>query len=92
MIYIGYVQPFKSALANKLELFNETMFKLGGYGLIVFTDFVPDAITRADCGWYLIGVTLFMLLVNFSFMTIINVKQVFRKIRLQCLRRRHMKL
>lgn len=42
IIYNGLVSPLKTAVKNKEELYQESMFMLICYCILLFTRFVPD--------------------------------------------------
>lgn len=63
---LGQVRPFEDSRANNMEITNEILTLLCCYSLIMFSNFVPDAKTRYDCGWQLIGIVLSLILFNLA--------------------------
>ena len=51
VIYLLHVWPMETHFATKIELFNECTIVILNYGLMMFTDFVPDPETRFLIGW-----------------------------------------
>ena len=72
-----------------MELFNEAMIQLSTYSLITFSNLVPDALARTNCGWFLIIVTLITLSLNIVVVTGQNIKLCLRKYHLRQLRKMH---
>ena len=56
MIYLLSVWPHDDPFATKVEVFNECTQVVLLYGLLLFTDFVPDPNTRYLIGWTYCGV------------------------------------
>lgn len=52
-----------------MEIFNECTIIMVTYGLITFTEYVPEPETRYRIGWYYIGTALGNVLVHLSFLT-----------------------
>ena len=52
--YLTNVKPLETPFANKMEVFNEYTIILLTYGIMCFTDLVPDPKTRFLIGWYLL--------------------------------------
>ena len=95
MIYVGYFRPYELPLANKIELFNESLTIVCTYSLICFSAFVPDARARYLCGWALIGLICFLMLSNLTMIMIQGIKIIIRAIRLRlkrCKNRKAMKV
>jgi hypothetical protein len=66
IMYIISVKPFKEALLNKLEIFNEICILLTSYHLSCFTMFVSDPLIKYNIGWSLLALTSLNMLVNTS--------------------------
>ena len=66
MAFQGQVRPYITPLNNKIDLINETLTLVCTYGLIIFTDFVPNPEARYQCGWVLIGITCGILTLNIA--------------------------
>ena len=60
------IWPFETYFAAKIEVFNECTNILLLYGLMMFTDFVPDAQMRFNLGFCYIGVTLSNILLHLT--------------------------
>ena len=65
---------------------NECLILIGSYGLMVFTEFVPDVETRYKNGWAMIAVVAFTIGINMMFLIGSNIKDICRKIKLAWLR------
>lgn len=65
---------------------NECLILIGSYGLMIFTDFVPNVKTRYINGYYMIVVVAFTICINMGFLLVANVKQIIRKIQLRFIR------
>ena len=57
IIYLQQVWPLETPFATKLEIFNEVTITLLTYGLMTFTDYVPEPETRYTLGWHYLTVT-----------------------------------
>lgn len=75
IIYLMHVWPLETATANKMEVFNECTIILLHYGLMMFTDYVPEAETRHYIGWYYIAVSLGNILVHIFFLILDSSKR-----------------
>lgn len=64
IIYIGYFQPYKQLVDNKLEIFNEICLLCSTYPLFAFTDYILDVDIKYNTGWILITATSINILVN----------------------------
>lgn len=78
IIYSSLVKPFEEPVLNKLEVFNESCILLAATHLFWFTDFVADPETQYACGWSIIGVSVFNIIVNM----IVMVKASFRQMKI----------
>lgn len=58
IILVGWVQPFDSRLANRMEMFTECVTLGTLYLLLVFTDFVPLPETRYSMGFVFIALIM----------------------------------
>ena len=76
MIYLMHVWPLMTSFANKMEVFNECTIIVLHYGLMCFTDFVPEPDTRYQLGWHYIIVFLSNLLVHLSVLFSTSGKQI----------------
>ena len=63
LVYTALVKPYINESQNSQEICNEVFILLGGYHMIVFTDFVPDEFVtelgknfKTQIGWSLIAV------------------------------------
>ena len=64
MIYSGSFRPFEVPFTNTMDLINETLTLACTYSLVIFSALVPDAETRYQCGWYIIGLIFLTLAIN----------------------------
>lgn len=68
VIFLLSAKPFESFFATKMEVFNEGTLVMLSYGLMMFTDFVVDPMTRYSIGWQYLTVSLCNLAVHLSFL------------------------
>ena len=66
IITIGWIRPFDSIYANRLELFNESITVGTLYTLLLFTDFVQSADGRHSCGYIFISLILVFAVVHLT--------------------------
>ena len=76
IIYLGHVWPLETPSATKMEIFNECTIIVLTYGLMMFTDFVPDPETRFAIGWSYMATCLGNILVHLSLLFRASGKQV----------------
>ena len=67
IIVIGMLEPLVDPFTNKLELYNNFSIILLVYCLLLFTDFVPDALARYKIGYVMIFLTSQNIIVNLIF-------------------------
>ena len=79
MAFQGQVKPYTTSSQNNLELINEILTLICTYGLIIFTDFVPEANARYNSGWVLIGLTLLILVINMIVLFYLSISGLWRK-------------
>ena len=84
IIYLMHVWPLETTFATKMEVFNECTIIVLHYGLMCFTDYVPEPSTRYQIGWPYIALFLSNLLVHLSLLVLGSSKQVNN-----CCRRRY---
>ena len=73
-------------LLNTLEVFNEVCIIAAAYHLFLFTAFVDDPEKQYLCGFSIIGVTTFNIVVNMGVMvraTYLQLRLVFKKLMLK---------
>ena len=58
IIIVGWNRPFDSFTANTMEIFSECISIVCLYSFLLFTDFVPEARTRYECGWAFMGAVI----------------------------------
>ena len=68
------------------------MSLIATYGLIIFTDFVPNVEARFQCGWALIAITMTILVINMLTMISLTLKDTFRTIKLKKRKRKYLKV
>ena len=73
-----------------IEIFNEVMCLLSTYGMIVFTDFVPDPNARYQFGWVIIGITMAILVVNTLIMFYMTITGGYRSVKIKHSKRKYM--
>ena len=79
MAFQGHVKPYSTPSQNNLEFLNEILTLICTYGLIIFTDFVPEASARYKSGWVLIGLTLSILAINMIVLLYTSLTGLWRK-------------
>ena len=58
VIYLGHMWPLETQFATKMEIFNECTIVMLTYGMLMFTDLVPDPEMRFTIGWYYMAISL----------------------------------
>ena len=81
--FVGYITPFKSRLANFMELLNEVFVLVVCYWLFTFTDFLSDAPTREFVGFLLVVSTIGCIVLNFGVVGFAMVTVSFFKLKLK---------
>ena len=81
VIYLYHVKPLESPFAIKMEVFNECTLVCLSYGLMLFTDFVPDPEVRYTIGWYYMTGSLGNIAVHLCFLIHASYKLIRRKVR-----------
>ena len=66
--YLMLYKPLSSLFLNRMEVLNECVIIILLYGLMCFTDFVPDEKIRSNIGLIYIGVNGLHMLVHLVFM------------------------
>ena len=56
--YLMWYKPLDSLILNKMEVLNESVIIILLYGLMCFTDFVPEEDTRSKIGIVYIGINV----------------------------------
>lgn len=64
--YVAKVKPFDLNLRNVQELINEFAVVLGGYHLIIFSNWTSSAELRRQAGYSLLGIVFVAVLLNFA--------------------------
>ena len=70
-VYILHVKPMETPFTNKMEVYNECTILTLSYGLLCFTNAVPDPEAQYTIGWsyiivYLANITLHILLLTYA--------------------------
>ena len=86
-MYLLWYRPFAQNSLNHIEAFNEATILVLTYFLLCFTDFVLDAETRYNLGFYYIATSFFNMAVHMFLM----LRSSFIKARLSCRKRRYEK-
>ena len=68
----------ESRLHNVIQLFNEILVLLCVWLMFLFTDYVPDPVTRYDLAWKLIYLVAFAIGVNLLLLVIMIAKDITR--------------
>lgn len=66
-IILGFlitIKPMNSTFLNVLEIINEVTLIICSYMLYLFTDYVDNAKTRYNLGWYFIGFAVGNIIIN----------------------------
>lgn len=79
--YLVHKWPLETPFATKMEVFNESTIILLTYGLMMFTDFVPDPETRFFLGWCYISISLGNIFVHLTLLVFDSGKQITRQCR-----------
>ena len=79
IILINWQRPFKRKLRNTAETAHEVVIIFLMYHAMCFSDFVPDARTRHQIGYSMIGLTLLHLFIFYIFSAYYFVKK-YRKL------------
>ena len=86
IISIGWIQPFKMKILNRLELLNEVLVLISFYYMIIYSEFVPDAKARYKVGWSNACLVAAMVLVNISYAASIQANQYKHMIKIKVFR------
>ena len=63
-----WYRPLNSLFLNRIEVLNECVMIILLYGLMCFTDFVPDEEARSKIGLIYIGINILHILVHLFFL------------------------
>jgi hypothetical protein len=88
VIYVGQTRPYDSPLENNLDIFNEVFIALLIYTLICFADLVQEPSALPPIGWFMIGVIVVNITINFSIMIYKSVRKFYFACRLKLAKRR----
>jgi len=80
IMYLFWYRPLDSVFALRMEVMNETTLTFLYYGMLCFTDFVPEPETRSLLGFIYMGVSLVNILVHLTFLALASCN----KIKLRC--------
>ena len=92
VIYLLYAWPHNTRFAVKIEVMNECSLIILTYGLMCFTDFVPEPETRSLVGECYIVVTISNYAIHIFFLLRFNIGHLWWKCRRRFYRRRAIKL
>jgi hypothetical protein len=73
--YIFYVRPFTSKRKNYLEMLNEYGIFVASVSLMTFSEWVPRPEDQSFIGWYLIGITIAIILINIGDSLMLTIKE-----------------
>ena len=65
------------------------MTLISTYGLIIFTNFVPDPLARYQCGWMLIGICCGILAINICVLIYTTIVDTTRAAKMKKTKRRY---
>ncbi|CDW81827.1 UNKNOWN [Stylonychia lemnae] len=79
IIYITLSQPYQNKLANNLEIFNEIIFQVILYSMIVFSDhYVLDFELKIWIGYFPIALSIIFVMINIYLLCISKILQSLR--------------
>lgn len=84
IIYLLHAWPLQTPFAVKMEVFNECTIVVLLYGLMCFTDFVPDPMVRYRIGWCYIVVALGNIFVHLCILAFGTGKVIKNKLKAWC--------
>ena len=64
MAIVGYTQPMRDNIQNRMELLNETFVLVFTYHLYLFTDFMTNLELRSTIGKVLVYIVMFNIALN----------------------------
>ena len=80
---------FESRLSHAIEVMNDLCVLSLTTLMMLFNDFVPDAIHRYGIGWAFIGIASANILINVFLLVYVPVRQIYEHLRLRKLRKAH---
>lgn len=72
LMYTIMVRPFDKSVLNTQEILNESTVLISRYILLMYTEAVWEAETRYIYGWFIIALLGLSILLNFSFLAVVN--------------------
>lgn len=72
LCYVAYMKPFEMNLRNVQELINEFAVVIGGYHLLIFSDWTSSAELRRQAGYSLLGIVFVAVLLNFGIVILVG--------------------
>ena len=63
--YLIACNPFVDRVQNVMEILNELTFLIVTYSFILFTDYNLNSSVKVMMGWFMIGVTLLNIAINY---------------------------
>ena len=87
-VYIITVRPFKKAIHNNMEIFNEVCIMLACYFLLAFSEWVNDGYLKYTLGWMMVILVLFNIFVNLVLTMLTAYKQYYSQIKKKCKRKK----
>ena len=72
LMYTIMVRPFDKSVLNTQEILNESTVLISRYILLMYTEAVWEAETRYIYGWVIIALLGLSILLNFSFLAVVN--------------------
>ena len=70
MVMVGLAKPLQTPFENKQELYNNFSILILCYCLLMFTDFIDDAVMRYNIGYAMILLTVQNILVSLYFISL----------------------
>ena len=87
-IYLQWYKPFESKFNNTIETFNEATAVVLTYFLFCFSDFVPEAATRSELGYYYNAVTFSNIAVHIVFMLVNDFHKIKLSFKKRCYKKK----
>ena len=74
MSYLILTRPFYEKAINDIEIFNEFIFSVATFVMILFSDTIDNAYFKYNIGWVLVGLLLLQITVNFMVLIYVIIK------------------
>ena len=75
-IYVAAIRPYKMRQQNNREIFNEYFIFNASLSMTVFTNWVPEVENQEFIGFILIGITIFVIVINLGIIIFQSLKSL----------------